>query len=133
MSYRYRGKVERKTTHTNVIIIDKILEQIENKYLPKNRETPRDEKRRILAYSAKKIKTNPTEAYSILKPDTSSDSPSEKSNGVRFVSAIIITNHKTYIIGLNISNNFDLCSIEQKLNLKHMIEILIIIKAKLIS
>ena len=34
-----------------------------------------------------KIKAKPPEPYSILNPDTSSDSPSAKSNGVRFVSA----------------------------------------------
>ena len=32
--------------------------------------------------------------YSILKPDTNSDSPSEKSNGVRLSSAIEETLHK---------------------------------------
>lgn len=44
-------------------------------------------RRRILAYSAIKIKANPTLPYSILNPETSSDSPSAKSKGVRFVSA----------------------------------------------
>lgn len=34
-----------------------------------------------------KINANPNLPYSILKPDTSSDSPSAKSNGVRLVSA----------------------------------------------
>jgi len=41
----------------------------------------------ILAYSAIKIKANPSLPYSILNPDTSSDSPSAKSKGVRLVSA----------------------------------------------
>lgn len=41
----------------------------------------------ILAYSAMKIIANPRLPYSILNPDTSSDSPSAKSKGVRFVSA----------------------------------------------
>jgi len=41
----------------------------------------------ILAYSAIKIIANPRLPYSILNPDTSSDSPSAKSKGVRFVSA----------------------------------------------
>jgi len=41
-------------------------------------------------YSAKKIKTKLVDEYSILKPETSSDSPSEKSNGVRFLSASIV-------------------------------------------
>jgi len=42
----------------------------------------------ILAYSAIKIKANITLPYSILNPDTNSDSPSAKSNGVRLVSAM---------------------------------------------
>ena len=41
----------------------------------------------ILAYSAIKINANITLPYSILNPDTNSDSPSAKSNGVRLVSA----------------------------------------------
>lgn len=44
-------------------------------------------KNKILAYSAMKIRANPNLPYSTLKPETSSDSPSEKSKGVRFVSA----------------------------------------------
>ena len=35
----------------------------------------------------KKIKANPPPPYSMLKPGTSSDSPSAKSKGVRLVSA----------------------------------------------
>jgi hypothetical protein len=42
---------------------------------------------KILAYSAKKIKANPPLLYSTLNPETSSDSPSAKSKGVRLVSA----------------------------------------------
>jgi hypothetical protein len=40
-----------------------------------------------------KIKANPKLPYSILNPDTSSDSPSAKSNGVRLVSAIHEISH----------------------------------------
>lgn len=57
----------------------------------------------ILAYSAIKIKANPTLPYSILKPDTNSDSPSAKSNGVRFVSATHEIN-QIPIIGKNMKN-----------------------------
>ena len=57
----------------------------------------------ILAYSAMKIKANPTLPYSILKPDTNSDSPSAKSNGVRFVSATHEIN-QIPIIGKNVKN-----------------------------
>ena len=47
----------------------------------------------ILAYSAIKISANPSLPYSILNPETSSDSPSAKSNGVRLVSAKQEINH----------------------------------------
>jgi len=56
---------------------------------------------KIIAYSAKKIITNMPDPYSILKPDTNSDSPSEKSKGVRFVSAKHVIN-QIIIIGINI-------------------------------
>jgi hypothetical protein len=55
--------------------------------------TDADENSKIIAYSLRKINTNPVEAYSILNPETSSDSPSEKSKGVRLVSANNITSH----------------------------------------
>jgi len=48
---------------------------------------------RMLAYSAIKINANLPALYSTLKPDTSSDSPSGRSNGVRFVSARRVINH----------------------------------------
>jgi len=41
----------------------------------------------ILAYSPIKNRANGAPAYSTLYPDTSSDSPSARSKGVRFVSA----------------------------------------------
>lgn len=47
---------------------------------------------RILVYSAIKINANGPLLYSVLNPDTSSDSPSAKSKGVRLVSASIVTN-----------------------------------------
>lgn len=54
----------------------------------------------ILVYSAIKINANGPALYSILKPDTNSDSPSIKSYGVRFVSARIVANQ----IGARIGN-----------------------------
>ena len=42
----------------------------------------------ICPYSAKKNKANDIEEYSTLKPDTNSDSPSVRSKGALFVSAI---------------------------------------------
>jgi hypothetical protein len=57
-------------------------------------------RKKILAYSAIKIKANPSLPYSTLNPETSSDSPSAKSKGVRFVSAIQDTS-QIIIIGIN--------------------------------
>lgn len=51
-------------------------------------------KKIIIEYSAMKIKVNPMAPYSMLNPETSSDSPSEKSKGVRFVSATHETSHR---------------------------------------
>lgn len=47
----------------------------------------------MLAYSARKNKANGPAAYSTLKPETSSDSPSVRSNGARFVSASVEMYH----------------------------------------
>jgi len=49
--------------------------------------------RRMLAYSARKNKAKGPPAYSTLKPDTSSDSPSVRSKGARLVSARVETYH----------------------------------------
>jgi len=46
----------------------------------------------IFIYSAMKIIANKPLLYSVLNPDTSSDSPSAKSNGVRLVSAKEVVN-----------------------------------------
>ena len=48
---------------------------------------------KILVYSAIKISAKGPLLYSVLNPDTSSDSPSARSNGVRLVSASIVVNH----------------------------------------
>lgn len=47
----------------------------------------------IFAYSAMKKRANGPAAYSTLKPETNSDSPSVRSNGARFVSASVEINH----------------------------------------
>jgi hypothetical protein len=47
----------------------------------------------ILQYSAIKIRAKLLLLYSTLNPETSSDSPSAKSNGVRLVSARVEINH----------------------------------------
>lgn len=45
---------------------------------------------KIFIYSAMKIRANLPALYSVLNPDTNSDSPSAKSNGVRLVSARVV-------------------------------------------
>lgn len=47
----------------------------------------------MLAYSARKNKAKGPPAYSTLKPETNSDSPSVRSKGARFVSARVDTYH----------------------------------------
>lgn len=46
-----------------------------------------------MAYSARKNKANGPPAYSTLKPETNSDSPSVRSKGARLVSAKVEINH----------------------------------------
>ena len=48
---------------------------------------------RMLAYSARKNSAKGPPAYSTLKPETSSDSPSVRSKGARFVSASVEIYH----------------------------------------
>lgn len=47
-----------------------------------------------IEYSDKKIKAKYVPEYSVLNPETSSDSDSLKSNGARWVSAKIQINHR---------------------------------------
>lgn len=47
----------------------------------------------MLVYSAMKNRAKGPAAYSTLNPETSSDSPSARSNGARFVSARVEINH----------------------------------------
>merc|ERR1712059_29831 len=85
----------------------------------KNIKTNKHLKNKILAYSAIKIIANPNLPYSILKPETNSDSPSAKSKGVRLVSAtqeinnIIATgkNNKNINIIPNLTSYETVCAI----------------------
>jgi len=77
-----RTHTQIKTMEVETIYRTRVLE-----LEPKRKKPITSLSRRILAYSAIKIKANPTLPYSILNPETSSDSPSAKSKGVRLVSA----------------------------------------------
>lgn len=60
---------------------------------PKNRRVVKIFIIMMLAYSARKNMANGPAAYSTLNPETSSDSPSVRSNGARLVSAKVEMNH----------------------------------------
>lgn len=62
----------------------------------------------MFTYSAIKIKANNELLYSILNPETNSDSPSVKSNGVRWVSAKIEIIHDRES-GIIINNSHEYC------------------------
>lgn len=60
---------------------------------PKKRVADRVFMRRMLEYSARKNNAKGPPAYSTLKPETSSDSPSVRSKGARLVSANVEIYH----------------------------------------
>jgi len=62
---------------------------------PKKAEAEKTARNRILEYSNINRTAKPPPAYSTLKPETSSDSPSTKSKGARLVSATVEMNHIT--------------------------------------
>lgn len=72
-----------KFTKINIYNID-----ISNKFV--NINTLKYLKKIIIPYSDKKINVKPPLKYSILNPETNSDSPSIKSMGLRFNSAKIL-------------------------------------------
>lgn len=89
---------------------------------------------RILVYSAIKMRANLPALNSTLKPETNSDSPSDRSKGVRFVSAKEVINQ---IInrGGNIKEIEDHCDdlIRIKLKDRRMIRALNRVRAILTS
>ena len=99
-----RGSVAR--TQTNRIEIIVVVKIRIREYLINIDEKNKVEEikliAKILVYSAIKINANIPLLYSTLKPDTSSDSPSAKSKGVRLVSASMVMNH---IIEITINKN----------------------------
>ena len=95
-SYRIRGRVARIQINQNEII--EVANKVSgvkvikfraglNRIIEENRL-----RKRMLVYSAIKIKAKFPDLYSVLNPDTSSLSPSAKSKGARFVSARHVIN-----------------------------------------
>lgn len=64
---------------------------------PQNIITHNEDSNKIFEYSAIIINENKNAEYSVLYPETNSDSASGKSNGTRFVSANIIIKNKIAI------------------------------------
>lgn len=96
-SYRIRGTAARTTTNNT----KKPPVQADNAIGIKPRGTIGGTRRtlliketnKILVYSAIKSNANRPPLYSVLNPDTNSDSPSVRSKGLRCVSANKIVNH----------------------------------------
>ena len=105
-SYRNRGQEERiNTTKQQIKTVDKkINATLDIKFIRKILVSI--DRNIIFPYSDKKIIAKPPLLYSVLNPDTSSDSPSAKSKGARLVSA---TNkqiqHKNHIGFVNTKNH----------------------------
>jgi len=95
-SYRIRGNDAR--THKK-IKAKKVVSRTKRKLFrkgiekePQNKIADNNLINKILVYSAIKIKVKVPPLYSVLNPDTNSDSPSAKSKGERFVSARVVAN-----------------------------------------
>jgi hypothetical protein len=96
LSYRIRGRVPRtqiKRKAKNIVFSTKGMSvNIPKGIIPKKKIEVNRLIVKILVYSAIKIRANLPALNSTLKPETSSDSPSERSKGVRFVSAKVVIN-----------------------------------------
>lgn len=99
-SYRNRGyeaRTHRKRTERRAALVIMFMAVSSGMVgiweAPKNRVAESVFISRILAYSARKNRANGPPAYSTLKPETSSDSPSVRSNGARLVSASVEIYH----------------------------------------
>lgn len=99
-SYRKRGyeaRTQRNTRDSRAALVIRFVVVSSGRVgrweAPKKREAERVFIKRMLAYSARKKRAKGPPAYSTLKPETSSDSPSVRSKGARFVSARVEIYH----------------------------------------
>lgn len=103
VSYRVRGRVARRKINRVAVAQTKIGEikvkggRLEGRV---NRMVVRVDMVMIERYSAIKIRANLALLYSVLNPETSSDSPSVESNGAREVSATQEISHMIATIGI---------------------------------
>lgn len=108
LSYRYRGKVARSHIQTSTKkSIPAALKKFEADQKIKKRLV-RNLKNKIIEYSAIKMKVKPIAPNSTLNPETNSDSPSEKSKGLRFVSATQDISQRAATLGHNIKSHWSL-------------------------
>ena len=90
-----RGRVartQRNKVARHIILVRSIKLFINRNFPVKNKAVNRHIIK-MFEYSAINNSANMPLLYSVLNPDTSSDSPSAKSKGVRFVSARLVINH----------------------------------------
>lgn len=106
MSYRRRGSDPR--THRNTIHTTRVF-TITIEDPPRKRRQVSIDRKMMFAYSEINSRENSPPLYSVLKPDTSSLSPSLKSYGLRFVSARIVLVHTITSGGNNVPNHIDDC------------------------
>lgn len=99
-SYRNRGyeaRTQRNTIERRAAFVIRLIVVSSGRVgrweAPKNRVAERVFISRMLAYSARKKRAKGPAAYSTLKPETNSDSPSVRSKGARLVSARVEIYH----------------------------------------
>lgn len=94
-SYRIRGRVARvhrkRAARQVVFIIMNLL--FKNSIFPEKIRLVNKHIIRMFEYSAMNKRANIPLLYSVLNPETNSDSPSAKSKGVRLVSAKLVIYH----------------------------------------
>ena len=96
---------------------------------PKNNKVVIAPIRMICAYSAKKNIANVIAEYSVLNPETSSDSPSAMSKGARFVSARAETKNIPKAGKSGMANQISSCAITNSVRFRvpaHKIVLIII-------
>lgn len=105
-SYRNRGNDPRAQINSTLSVIVVVI--MLSHLLFQNTAAAKQLMKIIDIYSAKKRITNETALYSVLNPLTSSDSPSAKSKGDRFVSANLLTTTIRKGIIINIAGKMGL-------------------------
>lgn len=118
--------------------ITRIKSKIKKAHNSKNLEVLIDERKKdlktIIKFSPKKIKENSNPPYSTLKPDTNSDSPSDKSNGDRLFSIIRLISNKMKKIKVKFKEknklfnfmNFKNLTVENKIQNQNKIKLITI-------